>query len=149
MGFGVGGRFKREGTYVYLWLIHIAVWQKPTWYCKAIILQLKKKAWFFAKNVHSECIYELQKIRAGKCASLLTSCGPETLVMWQRDRTWCEQETLGSLPLHLLHCLQRTIMCIGSSHFIIRSFSKNQFCSYFIYWKNWNRYLILWKVSHL
>ena len=25
----VGGRFKREGTYVYLWLIHI-VWQKPT-----------------------------------------------------------------------------------------------------------------------
>ena len=29
MGWGVGGRFKREGTYVYLWLIHI-VWQKPT-----------------------------------------------------------------------------------------------------------------------
>ena len=22
------GRFKREGTYVYLWLIHV-VWQKP------------------------------------------------------------------------------------------------------------------------
>ena len=28
----VGGRFKREGTYkyVYLWLIHIVVWQKST-----------------------------------------------------------------------------------------------------------------------
>ena len=31
-----------EGTYVYLRLIHVEVWQKPTQYCKAIILQLKK-----------------------------------------------------------------------------------------------------------
>ena len=28
-------------TYVYLWLIHIVVWQKPIQHCKAIILQLK------------------------------------------------------------------------------------------------------------
>ena len=42
-GWEVGGRFKREGTYVYLWLIHVDVWQKPTQYCKAIIFQLKKK----------------------------------------------------------------------------------------------------------
>ena len=27
------GRLKREGTYVYLWLIHVGVWQKPTQYC--------------------------------------------------------------------------------------------------------------------
>ena len=27
--------------YGYLWLIHVVVWQKPTQYCKAIILQLK------------------------------------------------------------------------------------------------------------
>ena len=26
----VGGKFKREGTYVYLWLIQADVWQKPT-----------------------------------------------------------------------------------------------------------------------
>ena len=38
----VRGRFKREGTYVYLGLIHVDVWQKPTHCCKAIILQLKK-----------------------------------------------------------------------------------------------------------
>ena len=38
---GVGGRFNREGTYVYLWLIRVDVWQKPTQYCKVIILQLK------------------------------------------------------------------------------------------------------------
>ena len=43
MGWDVGGRFKKEGTYVYLWLIHGDVWQKPTQYCKAIILQLKTK----------------------------------------------------------------------------------------------------------
>jgi len=38
---GLGRRLKREGTYVYLWLIHTVVWQKPTQYCKAIILQFK------------------------------------------------------------------------------------------------------------
>ena len=35
------GRFKREGTYVYLWPIHVDVWQKPMKYCKAIMLQLR------------------------------------------------------------------------------------------------------------
>ena len=41
MGTEMGGRFKREGIYVYLWLIHVDVWQKTTKFCKAIILQLK------------------------------------------------------------------------------------------------------------
>ena len=39
----MGVRFKSEGTYVDLWLIHVDVWQKPTKFRKAIILQLKKK----------------------------------------------------------------------------------------------------------
>ena len=39
----VGGRFKRKGTYVYLWLVHVNVWQKPTQFFEAIVLQLKKK----------------------------------------------------------------------------------------------------------
>ena len=43
MGREMGGRFRREGTYVYLWLIHVDVWQKPTQYCIVIILQFKKK----------------------------------------------------------------------------------------------------------
>ena len=38
----MGGRLRREGTYLYLWLIHVDVWQRPTQYCKALILQLKK-----------------------------------------------------------------------------------------------------------
>ena len=35
----MGGRFKRDGIYVYPWLIHVEVWQKATKFCKAIILQ--------------------------------------------------------------------------------------------------------------
>ena len=38
---GVGERFKREGTHVYLWLIYVDIWQKTTKFYKAIILQLK------------------------------------------------------------------------------------------------------------
>ena len=41
MGWEVGRKLKREGTYVHLWLIHVDVGQKSTQYCKAIILQLK------------------------------------------------------------------------------------------------------------
>ena len=41
MGWEVRGRFKRERSYVCLWLTHVDVWQKPTQHCKAIILQLK------------------------------------------------------------------------------------------------------------
>ena len=33
MGWEVGRRFKREGTYVYLWLIHVDVRQRPIQYC--------------------------------------------------------------------------------------------------------------------
>ena len=41
-----GGRWeggsRGRGTYVYLWLILVDIWQKPTQYYEAIILQLKK-----------------------------------------------------------------------------------------------------------
>ena len=43
MGKEMGGRFKRKVIYVYLWLIHVEVGQKPTKFYKAIILQLKNK----------------------------------------------------------------------------------------------------------
>ena len=40
---GVGGRgFRREGTYVYPWLVHVDEWQKWTQYSKVNILLLKK-----------------------------------------------------------------------------------------------------------
>ena len=40
------GRFKRDGTYVYLWLIHVDIWQRTTKFCKAVILRLKNKLIF-------------------------------------------------------------------------------------------------------
>ena len=33
-----------KGTYICLWLIHADIWQKPTKFCKAIILRLKNKS---------------------------------------------------------------------------------------------------------
>ena len=41
MEWQVGKRFKREGTYAYLGLVYIVVWQKPVQYNEAIIFQLK------------------------------------------------------------------------------------------------------------
>ena len=37
----------REGTYVYIWLMHVDIQQRSTQYCKAIILQLKLDEFFF------------------------------------------------------------------------------------------------------
>ena len=48
---GLAGREVQErGTHVYLWLIHVDVWQRPTQHYEAIILQLqintyKEKMW--------------------------------------------------------------------------------------------------------
>ena len=39
IGQEMGERFKREGISVFLWLIHVEVWQKTTKFCKAIIFQ--------------------------------------------------------------------------------------------------------------
>ena len=43
-----------EGTYVYLCLIHVAIWQKPTKFCKATILQINK----FKKNKLIFCFFD-------------------------------------------------------------------------------------------
>ena len=39
----IGGRFKRQRTYVYTKLIHVVVQQELTQHCRAIIFQFKKK----------------------------------------------------------------------------------------------------------
>ena len=38
MRWEVGGAFRREGVCVYLWLIHVDVWEKPTQYSKAFVV---------------------------------------------------------------------------------------------------------------
>ena len=40
-GVGGGRGVQDGGTHVYLWPIHVDVWQKPSQYYKVIILQLK------------------------------------------------------------------------------------------------------------
>ena len=41
MDWEVEGGSRGRLIHILLWLIHVDVWQKPTEYCKAIILQLK------------------------------------------------------------------------------------------------------------
>ena len=48
----IGGKFRKTGTFVYLWLIHVDVWQKSTQCFKAIILQLKIVC--FLKSKHKK-----------------------------------------------------------------------------------------------
>ena len=55
------GMFKREGTYVYLRMIHVDLWQKATQYYKAIILQLKIK---FKKELIKKLVYVWSKIKS-------------------------------------------------------------------------------------
>ena len=57
----VGGAFRMKGACECLWPIHVDVWQKPSHYCKLIILQLKFKnkkniwknnTWYWNENLH-------------------------------------------------------------------------------------------------
>ena len=60
MGRGRGGRgFKSEGTYVYLWLFHVDIWQKPEQYynypsMKKLINFLKKRIKCLEINLSKE-----------------------------------------------------------------------------------------------
>ena len=57
MGWEVGGGFRKEGIYAYLWLIHVDVWQKPIQHCNAIILQIKMNIFFKVPLKLTEKIY--------------------------------------------------------------------------------------------
>ena len=52
----------REEIYVYLWLIHTVVWQKPTQHCKTIILQLK---FFKERNIDTIAFCKCNKLTMG------------------------------------------------------------------------------------
>ena len=59
MEWEVGRRFRREGTCIHLWPIHVHIWQKPTQYCKAIILRLKIKK----KNIKHDSLIKISFFR--------------------------------------------------------------------------------------
>ena len=52
----MGGRLKKEGTHIHLWLIHVDMWQKANQYCKTISLQLKinKNLLMHLKHTHQK-----------------------------------------------------------------------------------------------
>ena len=43
VGREVGAGLRREGTQVCLWPFHVDVWQKPSQYCKVVVLPLAKR----------------------------------------------------------------------------------------------------------
>ena len=48
---------KTGGIYVYLWLMHVDVWQKPIQYCKTAMLQLKINKFFKKHKTHTSSKY--------------------------------------------------------------------------------------------
>ena len=79
MGREVEGRFRREGTQVYLQLIHVDIWQKPTQYCRAITLQLKINKFNYKKVIKFLC-QELWFPEKGECAM-------DILLLWNIKTT--------------------------------------------------------------
>ena len=68
---GKSKKRKSLGIYVYLWVSHIFVQQKPTQHCKAIILQLKKKI-AKTKSFQHDQMYLTHPLRTSAFALLLT-----------------------------------------------------------------------------
>ena len=87
MGREVEGRFKKEGIYVYLWLIHVDVWQKPRQYHKAIILQLKKE-----KGIH----LLMQGTRVQSLVQEDFTCRGATKPMHYNKKSHCNKKPMHS-----------------------------------------------------
>ena len=62
---GSGREVQEERTYIYLWLIHADVWQKPAQYCKAIIFQFKINKKIFNKEKNTGGKRDRKKITRG------------------------------------------------------------------------------------
>ena len=85
--------------YVYLWLIHVEVWQKTTKFYKAIILQLKNK-YIFLKGVceknnkknKKKCVMKLEEDDLG-----LLNCRNSKRINWSIGSWKLESWSIGKL----------------------------------------------------
>ena len=66
----MGGRFEREGTYVYIGLIHVVVQRKPTQDCKAMILELNIN--FKKRGIRGVCLSVAALLRLSHFAPLIS-----------------------------------------------------------------------------
>ena len=82
---GVGERLKRVGIYVYLWLINVVIWQKPTQQCKAIILQLKKNK----REREVKCLKRLKIPLDFGIVPKQSTSAPPTPARWREDGLPC------------------------------------------------------------
>ena len=106
MGREIGGRFQREGTWVYLWLILVDVWQKTTKFCKATIFQLKNKLKRKLKEIEAEfyqiCVLHLLKISQNIFPQKLSCCIVLTdMWMWKQPFILQESYLLFRPPIPL------------------------------------------------
>ena len=74
----MGGHFKKEGTYVYLWLIHLDMWQKPAQHYKAITLQFKINT-FLKSNRKNPDMEKVTGSTSGKKYDKAVYCHPDYL----------------------------------------------------------------------
>ena len=108
MEWEAGGRFKREGTYVYLWLMHVDVWQKPTQYYKAITLQLKTnlKRETLLHRVVTRCQPSIGLALEGPCpyvAGVGGSCVTASITSQGKALMWLRLLKHENFLLHRLH----------------------------------------------
>ena len=98
MGWDVGRRVKREGTYENLWLIHVDILQKPTQYRKAIILQLKinnffkvapkvlawgKENFYFCMQIPAQVQRKLPYVEENAALSPINKINSKFQFLWQ------------------------------------------------------------------
>ena len=101
MRWGMGERFKREGTHVYLWLIHFVVWQKPRQHFEAIIRQLKinLKKKDGSGNSHCRQFSPETCVKGSRCVEQEGGCATEVLFCFKERRNnrmfacWWERST--------------------------------------------------------
>ena len=90
------GREVQKGIYIYLWLIHVEVWQKTAKFCKAIILQLKKKKTggivYFPFT--SETFWNFQCFNS---SSQSVACVEDVLCTKDQNRLWGGWDRMGVL----------------------------------------------------
>ena len=68
------------GIYIYLWLIHVAIQQKPTQHCKSIILQLKISFKKRTEHTHTQIRAEtlIREVQGEKVLDKTLHCSKKT-----------------------------------------------------------------------